>query len=299
MQAPPSQQPGQGQYQIPPQQQQQQPPPQQSAAYGVPGGFAPQAAAPVVQKAAPMVPAGDEMWFYLDQEDRAQGPFKTDDMRQWFGRGFFQMNLQLRLASSQTYRLLSEVFPNTSVAFTPEATAAAKAQQQQPPQQQQYPPGQAIPQHIQQQQPPQQQQQPPPQQQQQQQPKAEDLTCDFTEYTAQNGKKYWHSKKNNQSTWDEPEEHKMYKAKMAAAATPTQPSAPVQEKKEVPLTCDWTEYTAGNDKKYYHNKKTNQSVWEEPEDFKLYKAYQAGAAANASASSGERDAKRQRYGQMY
>jgi hypothetical protein len=35
-------------------------------------------------------------------------------------------------------------------------------------------------------------------------------------------------------------------------------TAPVQEKKEVPLTCDWTEYTAGNDKKYYHNKKTNQ-----------------------------------------
>ncbi|KAG0275076.1 hypothetical protein BGZ95_009210 [Linnemannia exigua] len=71
----------------------------------------------------------------------------------------------------------------------------------------------------------------------------------WTEYTHQDGRKYYYHTVTKQTVWQKPDELK----------TP----------KELALeACPWKEYSTPEGKKYYHNAKSSETVWTAPEDYK-------------------------------
>merc|ERR550519_1477685 len=47
-------------------------------------------------------------------------------------------------------------------------------------------------------------------------------------------------------------------------------------------TCDWTEHTAPDGKKYYYNSKTQESVWEKPQELKDFEVRGGGRSRSQS-----------------
>ncbi|KAF9902086.1 hypothetical protein EC991_005292 [Linnemannia zychae] len=71
----------------------------------------------------------------------------------------------------------------------------------------------------------------------------------WTEYTHQDGRKYYYHTVTKQTVWQKPDELK----------TP----------KELALeACPWKEYSTPEGKKYYHNAKSSETVWTAPEEYK-------------------------------
>jgi hypothetical protein len=59
-----------------------------------------------------------DAWFYLDQQENMQGPFKTADMRRmWCNQGHSQADLKIRNGNAGIFRPLVQVFPNLPQAF--------------------------------------------------------------------------------------------------------------------------------------------------------------------------------------
>jgi len=77
----------------------------------------------------------------------------------------------------------------------------------------------------------------------------------WSEYTADNGKKYYHNKVTGVTTWDKPLE---LKTVAEIAATPT----------------TWKEHIADSGRKYYYNTITRESVWDEPAELKAIREAQ-------------------------
>ncbi|KAL3308111.1 hypothetical protein Ciccas_013361, partial [Cichlidogyrus casuarinus] len=67
----------------------------------------------------------------------------------------------------------------------------------------------------------------------------------WTEHAAADGKKYYHNRLTNETTWNRPPE----------LAPPTM------------VSCPWKQYFSPDGKPYYYNTMTKQSVWEKPADF--------------------------------
>ncbi|KAG0315760.1 hypothetical protein BGZ97_007870, partial [Linnemannia gamsii] len=101
----------------------------------------------------------------------------------------------------------------------------------------------------------------------------------WTEYTHQDGRKYYYHAVTKQTVWQKPDELK----------TP----------KELALeACPWKEYSTPEGKKYYHNAKSSETVWTAPEEYKTLfdalaeetkakeKAAAAAAATTTTAASG-------------
>ncbi|KAK5821650.1 hypothetical protein F5H01DRAFT_290377 [Linnemannia elongata] len=91
----------------------------------------------------------------------------------------------------------------------------------------------------------------------------------WTEYTHQDGRKYYYHTVTKQTVWQKPDELK----------TP----------KELALeACPWKEYSTPEGKKYYHNAKSSETVWTAPEEYKTLfdeLAEETKAKENASAAA--------------
>ncbi|KAG0209848.1 hypothetical protein BGX33_005305 [Mortierella sp. NVP41] len=93
----------------------------------------------------------------------------------------------------------------------------------------------------------------------------------WTEYTHQDGRKYYYHTVTKQTVWQKPDELK----------TP----------KELALeACPWKEYSTPEGKKYYHNAKSSETVWTAPEEYKtlfdeLAEETKAKEASTGSATS--------------
>ncbi|KAL9260478.1 Flowering time control protein FCA-like protein [Drosera capensis] len=54
------------------------------------------------------------------------------------------------------------------------------------------------------------------------------------------------------------------------SSAPSAPVAPTGTSETYPIKCSWTEHTSPDGFKYYHNCSTGQSMWEKPEELKIY-----------------------------
>ena len=68
-------------------------------------------------------------WYYSDPQQNIQGPFRGEEMRQWYDAGYFKGDLPVSQDSGGPFRLLSDIYPNLDLAFT---THGTQQQQQQP-----------------------------------------------------------------------------------------------------------------------------------------------------------------------
>ncbi|XP_020581974.1 pre-mRNA-processing protein 40A [Phalaenopsis equestris] len=92
---------------------------------------------------------------------------------------------------------------------------------------------------------------------------AEQVTSDWQEHTAADGKRYYYNKKTRQSSWEKPFE----------LMTPTE---------RADASTEWKEFQTPDGRKYYYNKVTKQSKWSIPEELKLARE-QAEKGANQPA----------------
>ncbi|KAJ1671609.1 hypothetical protein EV182_007536, partial [Spiromyces aspiralis] len=87
---------------------------------------------------------------------------------------------------------------------------------------------------------------------------------DWVEYQAKDGRKYYHNKKTNATTWEKPDELK----------TPEEAHCTIQF-----LICgftflrgqratNWKEYVAKGGRKYWYNAVTKVTTWDMPEELK-------------------------------
>ena len=60
------------------------------------------------QSSPPLLPPPDDCWFYRDQAENVQGPFTTDQMRQWVAAGFFPPHQQVRASNATFFQPLQE-----------------------------------------------------------------------------------------------------------------------------------------------------------------------------------------------
>lgn len=67
------------------------------------------------QALPPILP--DAPWFYSDPQKNIQGPFRGEEMRQWFEAGYFKGDLPISQQPTGPFVPLSTLFPNESVAF--------------------------------------------------------------------------------------------------------------------------------------------------------------------------------------
>ncbi|KAL9260026.1 Flowering time control protein FCA-like protein [Drosera capensis] len=59
-------------------------------------------------------------------------------------------------------------------------------------------------------------------------------------------------------------------AQTGPSSAPSAPVAPTGPLETYPIKCSWTEHTSPDGFKYYHNSSTGQSMWEKPEELKIY-----------------------------
>jgi len=60
---------------------------------------------------------GNDLWYYVDQQDNTQGPFADVQMRQWLDAGYFKGDLQIRQNPKEPFQSLSSIFPDLTIAF--------------------------------------------------------------------------------------------------------------------------------------------------------------------------------------
>ena len=92
-------------------------------------------------------PQYENEWYYQDPQGRVQGPFNSEDMRDWFDNGYFKPNLPVRQGPSDQFPFvpLARLYPDLRRAFEgrPMYPSRQGQQQQRPVQaQQQQRPGQ-------------------------------------------------------------------------------------------------------------------------------------------------------------
>ena len=69
---------------------------------------APEAAAPEAAPDAAAAPAvADDSWVYLDNDEKQQGPFTTEQMKGWYAAGYLQPDRQVKKGASPDYMPLS------------------------------------------------------------------------------------------------------------------------------------------------------------------------------------------------
>ena len=79
---------------------------------------------------APVLDVSDpnaQCWYFLDESNREQGPFSSEQMRLWFDNGYFASDSRVRSASGTTaFTSLAYVFPDPQLSFitTPNFTGA-------------------------------------------------------------------------------------------------------------------------------------------------------------------------------
>lgn len=47
-----------------------------------------------------------DSWFYKDPQGTLQGPFSSQEMAEWFGAGYFTMNLLVRRGRSAAFQVI-------------------------------------------------------------------------------------------------------------------------------------------------------------------------------------------------
>ncbi|GBG24893.1 GRB10-interacting GYF protein 2 [Hondaea fermentalgiana] len=82
-------------------------------------------------------PALSNEWFYRDPQGNVQGPFKSEEMREWLQHGYFNPDLLVRRGhGNDPFAPLGQQFPDARKAFTAEGDAEVQMrmlqQQQQP-----------------------------------------------------------------------------------------------------------------------------------------------------------------------
>ncbi|KAF9576387.1 hypothetical protein EC968_008682 [Mortierella alpina] len=103
-----------------------------------------------------------------------------------------------------------------------------------------------------------------------QQPPVPAAKSAWTEYTHQDGRKYYYHATTKQTVWQKPDELK----------------TPGERALEA---CPWKEYSTPEGKKYYHNASTSQTVWTVPDEYKSLLeniALETKTAASAAAAPG-------------
>jgi hypothetical protein len=63
------------------------------------------------------------VWFYRDPFNRLMGPYTSRRMREWFGKRYFDENLQIAVNESGPFQALSAVFPDQATAFIEDGKA--------------------------------------------------------------------------------------------------------------------------------------------------------------------------------
>merc|ERR1711988_2051102 len=57
-------------------------------------------------------------WYYQDPQGRVQGPFNSDDMRDWYQNGYFKPNLPVRQGNNnRPFVQLAVLYPDLRRAF--------------------------------------------------------------------------------------------------------------------------------------------------------------------------------------
>jgi len=64
----------------------------------------------------PQQPQEDD-WYYRDPQGNIQGPFKSEEMREWLEHGYFNLDLLIRRGTSESFMPLGQRFPNRNNAF--------------------------------------------------------------------------------------------------------------------------------------------------------------------------------------
>jgi hypothetical protein len=85
-----------------------------------PEAAAPEAAAPEAAPDAAAAPAAaEDSWVYLDNDEKQQGPFTTEQMKGWYAAGYLQPDRQVKKGASPDYIALSscpELLPEAVIA---------------------------------------------------------------------------------------------------------------------------------------------------------------------------------------
>ena len=68
------------------------------------------------QETLPVIVPGAP-WYYSDPQQNIQGPFRGEEMRQWYDAGYFKGDLPVSQDAGGPFRLLSELYPNLDLAF--------------------------------------------------------------------------------------------------------------------------------------------------------------------------------------
>lgn len=63
----------------------------------------------------------NDPWFYADPQGNVQGPFGGEEMRQWLEAGYFKGDLPISQNPEGSFRPLSSLFPDLTIAFRPAA----------------------------------------------------------------------------------------------------------------------------------------------------------------------------------
>jgi hypothetical protein len=76
---------------------------------------------------APLTSQEAQMWLFVDDQGTVQGPFSSEQMRDWFNQGFFNENTKARLAhrTDVGFARLGALFPEGEGAFLTEGNQAA------------------------------------------------------------------------------------------------------------------------------------------------------------------------------
>lgn len=107
------------------------PPPPQQQHQQLPGGLG-------IPPMLPPMPQLSNEWYYRDPQGNVQGPFKSEEMREWLEHGYFNPDLLVRRGhNNEAFVPLGQQFPDPLKAFTAEGDAEIQMRRIQQQQQQQ------------------------------------------------------------------------------------------------------------------------------------------------------------------
>lgn len=67
-------------------------------------------------------------WYYSDPQGNIQGPFRSEEMRQWLEAGYFKGDLPISQQPNGSFVPLSRIFPDLSFAFVPSGLSSAQSE---------------------------------------------------------------------------------------------------------------------------------------------------------------------------